>query len=77
MCPDVTTTDLKCVSGIRLIMDFVPNHSSRNHSWFMESRKGGTDNKYKDYYVWHEGKEDPANPGGRKLPPNNWVRTLF
>ena len=45
-------------------MDFVPNHTSRNHTWFQESRKGA-DNDYSDYYVWHAG-----NNG---QPPNNWV----
>jgi len=50
--------------SMKLVLDFVPNHTSRNHTWFMESRKGG-DNKYKDFYVWHPGKN-----GG---PPNNWL----
>ena len=55
-------------------MDFIPNHSSNNHSWFVESRKGGDGNKYKDYYVWHPGQE-PVDATGRKQLPNNWVGT--
>ncbi len=49
--------------GIRLIMDLVVNHSSDEHSWFIESRKS-KDNSYRDYYFWK-----PALNGG---PPNNW-----
>lgn len=37
--------------GIRLIMDLVPNHTSTQHRWFQESRKG-KDNPYSDYYYW-------------------------
>ncbi len=51
---------------MRLIMDFVPNHSSKDHPWFQASRQNNSDdNPYKDYYVWVDG-----NPGS---PPNNWV----
>jgi alpha-glucosidase len=51
--------------GIRLIMDFVPNHTSDRHPWFMESRSS-RDNPKRDWYVWRDGAGD-----GR--PPNNWV----
>ena len=37
--------------GIKLIMDFVANHTSSQHKWFKESRKS-KDNPYRDYYVW-------------------------
>ncbi len=37
--------------GIRVILDFVMNHTSDHHPWFKEARKG-TDNPYRDYYVW-------------------------
>ena len=59
---------------MKIIMDFVPNHSSKNHTWFLESAKNNdANNEYRDYYVW----ADPAgNPGGSPQPPNNWVRTL-
>lgn len=49
--------------GINLIMDLVVNHSSDEHSWFIESRKS-KDNPYRDYYIWREGKD------GKE--PNNW-----
>lgn len=42
--------------GIRIIMDLVLNHSSDEHRWFIEARKG-KDNPYHDYYVWRDGKE--------------------
>ncbi len=37
--------------GIRVIIDFVMNHTSDHHPWFLEARKS-TDNPYRDYYVW-------------------------
>jgi oligo-1,6-glucosidase len=54
--------------GIRLIIDLVVNHSSDEHAWFVESRKG-RDNPYRDYYIWR----DPGADGG---PPNNY-RAFF
>ena len=51
--------------GIRVILDFVGNHTSDQHPWFKASRRARTDPK-RDWYVWR----DPA-PGGR--PPNNWL----
>src|ERR1035437_8425759 len=50
-------------ADIRLIMDFVPNHSSSKHPWFQESRKS-RDSKKRHWYVWR----DPKNGG----LPNNW-----
>ncbi len=52
---------------IKLIMDFVPNHTSDEHRWFRKSRKS-KDNEYRDYYIWREGK------AGK--PPNNW-KSIF
>ena len=49
--------------GIKLILDFIPNHTSDKHEWFEKSKK--SDAKYKDYYVWQ-----PCNSGST---PNNWV----
>lgn len=49
---------------IRIIIDFVPNHSSDQHPWFTESRSGTASAK-RDWYVW----APPAADGG---PPNNW-----
>lgn len=54
--------------GIKVIMDLVINHTSDKHKWFVESRKGGEDNPYKDYYIWRKGK----GKNGKK-PPNNWT----
>ncbi len=38
-------------NGIKLIMDIVPNHTSDQHEWFIQSKKG-KDNAYSDYYYW-------------------------
>jgi alpha-glucosidase len=51
--------------GIRLILDFVPNHTSDQHSWFRDSRSSRSSTK-RDWYVW----ADPGPDGG---PPNNWL----
>ena len=51
--------------GLRIILDYVPNHSSDQHSWFLESRSG-RDSAKRDWYMWH----DPAPGGG---PPTNWL----
>lgn len=42
--------------GIKIIMDLVLNHSSDEHRWFVEAKKG-KDNPYHDYYVWRDGVE--------------------
>jgi len=54
--------------GIRIIMDFVMNHTSDQHPWFVDSRSSRTATK-RDWYMWHDGKA----PG---LPPNNWISTF-
>lgn len=51
--------------GLRLIVDFVPNHSSDRHPWFLESCSSRT-NPRRDWYIWR----DPAPGGG---VPNNWM----
>src|ERR1700744_3722315 len=51
--------------GLKLILDFVPNHTSDRHPWFLESRSSLTNPK-RDWYLWR----DPAPDGG---PPNNWM----
>lgn len=56
--------------GLRIIMDLVINHTSDQHQWFIESKKG-KDNPYHDYYFWRKGK----GPKG-KLPPNNWTQNF-
>jgi alpha-glucosidase len=50
--------------GLKIILDFVPNHTSDQHPWFLESRTSH-DNPKRDWYVWRDGRD-----GG---PPNNWV----
>jgi len=49
---------------MKLIMDFVPNHTSDQHPWFRESRSSKTNPK-RDWYIWRDG-----DAGG---PPNNWL----
>ncbi|XP_049531303.1 probable maltase [Anopheles darlingi] len=59
----------KCRSiGLKLILDFVPNHSSDEHEFFQQSEAGVE--PYKDYYIWHSGILD-AN--GTRVPPSNWI----
>src|SRR4051794_20536162 len=50
--------------GIRVVVDWVPNHSSSEHEWFRESRSSRSSAK-RDWYVWRDGA-----PGGG--PPNDW-----
>lgn len=42
--------------NIKIVMDLVVNHTSDEHPWFVESKKS-KDNKYRDYYVWRDGKD--------------------
>ncbi|MED4205591.1 alpha,alpha-phosphotrehalase [Neobacillus mesonae] len=49
--------------GMKLVMDLVVNHTSDEHTWFVESKKS-KDNPYRDFYFWREGKD------GKE--PNNW-----
>ncbi|XP_055632788.1 maltase 1-like isoform X3 [Toxorhynchites rutilus septentrionalis] len=49
--------------GIKVILDFVPNHTSDQHEWFKKSLRG--EPGFEDYYVWREGNSSGA-------PPNNW-----
>ncbi len=51
--------------GMRLLLDLVPNHTSSQHPWFVESRSS-RDNPKRDWYWWR----DPGPGGG---PPNNWT----
>jgi alpha-glucosidase len=56
----------KChAAGIRVILDYVPNHTSHLHPWFQASRADRVNAK-RHWYVWR----DPAPGGG---PPNNWL----
>ena len=51
--------------GLKLILDLVPNHTSDQHPWFLESRSS-RDNPKRDWYIWHD-----ARPDGSA--PNNWL----
>jgi alpha-glucosidase len=51
--------------GLKIILDYVPNHTSDQHPWFLGSRRS-RDNPRRDWYIWR----DPASNGG---PPNNWL----
>jgi alpha-glucosidase len=51
--------------GLKVILDFVPNHTSDRHPWFIESRSRRANPK-RDWYIWR----DPGPGGG---PPNNWL----
>lgn len=53
--------------NMKLIMDFVLNHTSDEHPWFIEARKG-KDNPYHDFYIWADGKIDE---NGNMSEPNN------
>jgi len=54
--------------GIRLLLDFVPNHTSDQHPWFQESRRS-VGNAKRDWYVWRRGR-------AVGIEPNNW-RSIF
>lgn len=53
---------------IRILLDFVANHSSDQHPWFIASRSSRSDPK-RDWYIWRDGKLDKD---GKMGPPNNW-----
>lgn len=53
--------------GIRLMLDFIPNHTSNLHEWFIRSENN--ENGFSDYYVWRDGTLE----GGLQTYPNNWV----
>ena len=51
--------------GLRLILDFVPNHTSNEHPWFIESRNSRANPK-RDWYIWRDA-------GAEGALPNNWL----
>ncbi len=51
--------------NIKVVIDFVPNHTSDQHAWFQESRSS-LDNPKRDWYTWHTATADGS-------PPNNWL----
>jgi alpha-glucosidase len=52
-------------AGLKVILDLVPNHTSDQHPWFIESRKS-RENPKRDWYIWRD-------PGTGGAPPNNWM----
>lgn len=54
--------------NIRVLLDFVVNHTSDQHKWFQDSRSSKT-SEHRDWYIWRDGK----GPG---QPPNNWLSTF-
>lgn len=58
---------------LKIVLDFVPNHSSDECEWFKKSaqREAG----FEDFYVWNDGKIDPTNPS-KRLAPSNWVKAM-
>lgn len=51
--------------GLKLILDYVPNHTSSHHRWFVESRSS-RDSPKRNWYIWRDAKPDGS-------PPNNWL----
>jgi alpha-glucosidase len=56
--------------GTRIIIDWVPNHSSDRHPWFVESRSS-RDNPKRDWYIWRDPQPDGGDAEQHRLP-NNW-----
>jgi alpha-glucosidase len=54
--------------NIRVILDFVVNHTSDQHKWFLDSKSSKT-SAHRDWYIWRDGK-------GPDQPPNNWLSTF-
>jgi alpha-glucosidase len=52
-------------SNLKVILDLVPNHTSDQHPWFIESRSS-RDNRKRDWYLWRE-------PSADGTAPNNWI----
>ncbi|XP_042865643.1 maltase A1-like [Penaeus japonicus] len=55
--------------GLKLVLDFVPNHSSDEHEWFVRSKR--KEEPYTDYYIWADPKG--FDKAGQPIPPNNWL----
>ncbi len=54
--------------NVRVILDFVVNHTSDQHKWFQDSKSSKT-SEHRDWFIWRDGK-------GPDQPPNNWLSTF-
>lgn len=54
--------------NIRLLLDFIPNHTSDKHGWFIASENNET--AFRDFYIWRN-----RNPNNAEGYPNNWKVT--
>jgi alpha-glucosidase len=54
--------------GLRILLDWVPNHTSDRHPWFVDARSS-RNAAHRDWYVWRDG-------GGPDEPPNGWLATF-
>jgi alpha-glucosidase len=57
--------------NLRILLDWVPNHSSSEHRWFVDSRSSRSA-AHRDWYVWRDPAPGQGPPESR--PPNNWIR---
>ncbi|XP_055838561.1 maltase A1-like [Episyrphus balteatus] len=58
--------------GLKIVLDFVPNHASTENEWFKKSVK--REKGFEDFFVWSDGVVNPS--GGKRLPPSNWLQAF-
>ncbi len=56
--------------GMKILLDWVPSHTSDQHPWFVQSRSS-RDNPMRNWYLWHDGKHKGEK--SRPQPPTNWL----
>ncbi|WP_342561314.1 alpha-amylase family glycosyl hydrolase [Paenibacillus sp. FSL R7-0345] len=61
--------------GIKVIMDLVVNHTSKEHPWFLEAAKD-RNSKYRDYYVWAEDQNRPVSGSSAAGSGSPWHSVL-
>ena len=59
-------------AGTRVILEFIPNHTSNESDWFVKSV--ARDPCCEDFYVWRDGGTNDTT--GDRIPPNDWVWTM-